>query len=128
VSSPVTTSHNFTPGAIAYQAGLSEELATLLQWGSVALVVAATVFAWLRRDAETSYVVTVVATQMLSPLLWDHYAMVLLIPMALLLERRQWWAIAIPLATWFAGWIYPFVFFAALLGPLVGSSRRAAAA
>ncbi len=118
VSAPVTTSHNFTPGAIAYQYGASEELATVIQWASVALVVCVTAFAWLRRDDETSYVVTVVATQMLSPLLWDHYAMVLLIPVALLLERRQWWAAAIPLVTWLAGWTYPFVFLAGLLGPL----------
>ncbi len=119
VSSPVTTPHNFTPGAIAYRAGASEALATAIQWLSVLAVGLVTVFAWLRRDDETSYVVTVVASQLLSPLLWDHYAVVLLVPVALLLERRQWWASAIPLVAWGPGWIYPFVFFAGLLGPLL---------
>ena len=30
---------------------------------------------------------------------WDHYAMLLLLPVAWLLERRQWWAAAVPLVT-----------------------------
>ncbi len=127
VSSPVTTPHNFTPGAIAYQAGASEALATAIQWLSVLAVGLVTVFAWLRRDDETSYVVTVVASQLLSPLLWDHYAVVLLIPVALLLERRQWWASAIPLATWGPVWVYPVVFFATLAGSVATgrAGRRA---
>jgi hypothetical protein len=118
VSAPVTTPHNFTPGAIAWQAGASETLATAIQWLSLLAVGLVTAFAWFRRDDETSYVVTVVASQLLSPVLWDHYAVVLLIPVALLLERRQWWAVAIPLVTWGPAWVYPVAFFAALLGPL----------
>ena len=43
--------------------------------------------------------VAVVATQLISPLLWDHYAVVLLVPTAWLLARGAWWALAIPLAT-----------------------------
>ena len=43
--------------------------------------------------------VAVVATQLVSPLLWDHYAVVLLLPTAWLLARGAWWALAIPLAT-----------------------------
>ena len=72
----------------------------------MAAVVAVTVIAWFRIDDEASLAVTVVASQLLSPLLWDHYAMLLLIPTALLLERRHWWAIAIPLA----GWLPPVLF------------------
>ena len=34
-----------------------------------------------------SYLVAVVASQLLSPILWDHYAMLLLLPVAWLLDR-----------------------------------------
>jgi hypothetical protein len=52
-----------------------------------------------RATAEASYLVTVVASQLLSPVLWNHYAMVLLLPVAYLLAAGRWWAIAIPLVT-----------------------------
>lgn len=108
VSNAVTTPHNFAPGAIAFQSGVSQAAASALQWVWLALVAIVTVFAWLRRDAGTAYVVTVVASQAISPLLWDHYAMILLLPVALLLERRQWWAAVIPLAMWLPSpMIYP---------------------
>ena len=123
VSTPVTTPHNFTPGAIAFQMGAPEPVANLLQvvMFGVALTVAA--WAWLRSDAESAYVTTVVAAQLLSPLLWDHYAMLLLVPTALLLERRHWWAVAIPLAGWLPAPVYPAVFVFCLLAPLVTRSR-----
>jgi hypothetical protein len=75
----------------------------------------------LRPDA--SYLVAVVASQLISPILWDHYAMLLLLPVAWLLERRQWWAVLIPLATSavvllvsLPPALYPIAFWAALLG------------
>ena len=45
------------------------------------------VFAALRRPPVASYLVAVVASQLLSPILWDHYAMLLLLPVAWLLDR-----------------------------------------
>ena len=77
-----------TPGAVAYRAGLSVDAATAVQYLAMALTAAVTLFAWLRRDAATGFVVGVVASQLLSPLLWDHYAM--LLPGTLLLQWRQW--------------------------------------
>jgi hypothetical protein len=114
-----------TPGAVAYRAGLSVDAATAVQYASMALTAALTLFAWLRRDAATGFVVGVVASQLLSPLLWDHYAMLLLLPVALLLQRRQWWALAIPLLTWLpSDVVYPLVFGAALVGPVVAGQPR----
>ena len=37
------------------------------------------------------------ASQLLSPVLWDHYAMLLLLPVAWLIDRGQWWAVRVPL-------------------------------
>ncbi len=123
VSSPVTTPHNFTLGAIAFQAGVSESIAGTLQLISTVAVVLIVLAAIRWSSGEVSYLTTVVASQMLSPLLWDHYAVVLLVSVAWLLDRGHWWAVAIPLLTALplAGLmpaaIYPIVFAAGLIGP-----------
>jgi hypothetical protein len=133
VSSPVTTPHNFTPGAVLYQLGVSETLATVVQWVVVGLTVVVTVYAWFRVDAERSYLVTVVASQLVSPLLWDHYAMLLLLPVAWWLERRRWWAALVPLALALPvvsitpAIAYPICFIVMLLAPLLVRAREAAA-
>jgi alpha-1,2-mannosyltransferase len=98
VSDPITTPHNFTPGAVAWQLGVGSGVALAVQGASSLLAVAIVVGASLRSSATASYLVTVTASQLLSPVLWDHYAMLLLLPVAWLLARRQWWAIAIPLS------------------------------
>lgn len=133
VSSPITTPHNFTPGAVAFQMGLAEPAAAALQMAISAAVVGAAVVAALRWPAEASYLVAVVASQLLSPVLWDHYAMLLLLPVAWLLERRQWWAVAIPLATsvlllplGIPAALYPLAFLVTLVGLLVVGRPSAA--
>lgn len=113
VGDPVTTPHAVSPGAVAYGLGLSADAASVVQWVSIAAVAAVTVHAWLRRDAVASLVVTVIASQLVSPLVWDHYAMVLLLPVALVLDRlgRKAWPIALlPIAGWLPGAVYPFLF------------------
>jgi hypothetical protein len=131
VSDPITTPHNFTPGAAAYQAGVSAGAATAIQLASSVLVVAAVIVAAVRAPADASLLVTMVASQLLSPVLWDHYAMLLLLPVAWLLERRQWWAVAIPLVTSavtlfvnLPAAIYPTVFWITLLGVLAVGLRE----
>jgi hypothetical protein len=99
VSDPIATPHNFTPGAVAYQAGVPTGVAATVQIVSSAAALAVVLVAALRASAAASYLSTVVASQLLSPVLWDHYAMLLLLPVAYLLGKRQWWAAAIPLAT-----------------------------
>jgi hypothetical protein len=98
VSDPITTPHNFTPGAVAYQSGAPVVAAVAIQLASSIAAVGAVIVAALRLRPDASFLVAVVASQLLSPVLWDHYAMLLLLPVAWLLERRQWWAIAIPLS------------------------------
>ena len=100
VSDPITTPHNFTPGAVAYQAGVSRETALAHPVGLDGR--------WspspssprrcgCRPCRRTS--IAVVASQLLSPILWDHYALLLLLPVAWLIERGWTWAALIPLAT-----------------------------
>ncbi len=130
VGDPITTEHNFTPGAVAYQSGLSAELASLLQLACTVLVVGAVVAAARWATAEASYLVAVIASQLLSPILWDHYAMLLLLPVAYLCAAGRWWAVLIPLATavpligFTPAVVYPLSF-AVALGATFGVGVRA---
>ncbi len=125
VSQPVTTPHNMTAGAVAYRAGLDGGAASAIQLAAIAGTAAVTLHAWFRRDAATGFVVGVVASQLLSPLLWDHYAMLLLIPVALLLERRHWWAAAILPALWIPiDALYPLAFGVGLVAPILTAPTR----
>lgn len=124
VSAPVTTPHNFTLGALLYGAGVELGLATVVQWLGVIVTVVVVLYAWWRADPVTSYVTTVVGSQLVSPLLWEHYAMLLLIPVALLLERGHWWAIALPLLPWLGPATYPPIMFIGLVGPILTAERR----
>ena len=74
-------------------------------WAQIALyagyaIAALAVLFSLRRDRELSYVVTLMATLLLSPLLWDHYLTILLVPAAFLASRGRWWGLGLPLLCW----------------------------
>jgi alpha-1,2-mannosyltransferase len=128
ISAPITTPHNFTPGAIAYQAGLGETAAGALELANVAIVLVLVVWSAMRASASVSFLTAATASQLLSPVLWDHYAMLLLLPTAWLLERRQWWAVAIPVApslvlVGLPDVVYPVAFWVALVAPLALDRR-----
>ena len=119
------------PGAVAYQLGVSRDAAALLQWVSMALAALAFVVAALRLGGVPSYLVAVIASQLLSPILWDHYALLLLLPVAWLMDRGYWWAAIFVLATpvlvvgQLPPWIYPAAFWATLVAVVaVGVSDR----
>jgi hypothetical protein len=129
VSDPITTPHNFTPGAVLYQMGVSREAASAIQWLSTGLALVMFVIAALRLSAVPSYLVAVIVSQLLSPILWDHYAMLLLLPVAWLMDRGHWWAALIPLATAVLlvgivpAWVYPVAFWVCLVA-VVGFAPR----
>lgn len=124
VSDPITTAHNFTPGAVAYQLGVPSATASLIQLVSTAVAAAAVLLAVRIASTEASYLVVVIASQLVSPILWDHYAMLLLLPVAYLLSAGRWWALAIPLVM---AWplvdvtppvVYPVAFWVVLVATL----------
>lgn len=125
VGDPITTAHNFTPGAIAYQLGAPVGAASALQGVSVALTLVLVGVAVRWATAEASYLVAVVASQLVSPILWDHYAVLLLLPVAYLCASGRWWALLIPLVTSVVllgvtpPFAYPLSFAAALGATLV---------
>lgn len=132
VSAPVTTPHNFTPGAIAFQLGAPEVLASALQLVVTIAVIVIVVWTALRSPAEIGFLTAATASQLLSPVLWDHYAVLLLLPVAWLLERRRWWAVLIPLATAtpvvllgiVPAAIYPVLFGVGLIAPPLVARRN----
>ena len=87
ISAPITTPHNFTPGAVAYQIGLVRDAAGVLQLANGAVVLALVAWSALRASPAVGYLTAATASQLLSPVLWDHYALLLLLPMAWLLDR-----------------------------------------
>ena len=98
VSDPIATPHNFTPGAIAYQSGIPHGVASAIQLVSTALALTALALAAVRCTPDASLLVAVVVSQLISPVLWDHYAMLLLLPVAWLLDRGHLWAALVPLS------------------------------
>jgi hypothetical protein len=131
VSDPIRTDHNFTPGAIAFAAGSSAEVAAMVQLLSTVAVGALFLASIRWTTDEASYMVAVIASQLVSPILWDHYAVVLLLPVAYLLASGRWWAVVIPLVT---AWplvgitrpeAYPIVFWVTLVAVfLVGHAAK----
>ena len=93
VSDPIATDRNVTPGAVAYQLGAPMSVATVIQLVNTIAVVAAFLAAIRWAGDEASYLVAVIASQLISPILWDHYAMLLLLPVAYLLSAGRWWAL-----------------------------------
>jgi alpha-1,2-mannosyltransferase len=131
VSDPITTPNNLTPGAVAFRSGLPAGTAALVQAISLVATVLIMIAAIRLTTDEASYLVTVVASQLVSPILWDHYAIVLLLPVAYLLSAGRWWALVIPLAT---AWpligvtppiVYPVMFWVTLIATFfVGHAAR----
>jgi Glycosyltransferase family 87 len=99
LSDPYRTPHDFAPGRLAIEAGASTTVALAVQTLNLLLAGGALLVACLFASNRSSYLVAVVVAQVASPLLWDHYALMLLPAVAWLLSRGLWWAVAIPLST-----------------------------
>lgn len=111
-------------------------LATLALYAGYALALGAVLFS-LRRDRELSFVVTVMSSVLLAPLLWDHYLTMLLLPAAFLASRGRPWALALPLLCWLpvliAVWLpalkpvaeapFPYIALLGLLLPFAARDR-----
>jgi alpha-1,2-mannosyltransferase len=121
VSRPALADNDTGLGRLAYLSGAPLGVATGIHYVNVVLVLAVAGFAVLRAAPVASYLAVVVASQVVSPVLWDHYALILLLPVAWLIDRGRAWAALIPLvtATLLAGLTpvlaYPLLFWTTLL-------------
>jgi len=125
VSSPITTPKNMTFGAIAWRAGLDAGVASTLQTATVVLACLLALVAWWRAAPASGLLVGVVVSQLVSPVLHDHYAMLTLLPVALLLQRRQWWAAVLPVLPWLGvDLLYPGILAISGLALMLPSGRE----
>lgn len=92
--------------------------ASLALFAGYAVAVTASLLS-LRRDAELSFVVTLTATLLLSPLLWDHYLTQLVVPAAFLASRGRAWGLGLPLLGWLPLAILPLAAICGLLLPFL---------
>ncbi|HXI46774.1 MAG TPA: glycosyltransferase family 87 protein, partial [Candidatus Acidoferrales bacterium] len=86
-----------SPGQIAIDAGLGEAAASIVEIASWVLTGVVVLYLLARGSAVSSYMAVLIASQFVSPILWRHYALLLLVPVAWLLERRVWAAALVPL-------------------------------
>ena len=104
-----TGEHNLSIGATVGGLGLAGPLQTLATLAGYTFGLAAVVFAGLRRDRDIAFVMTAIATLVVSPFIHPHYLVLLLLPAALLAQRGHWWGLLLPLAGWLPDPVLPFV-------------------
>ncbi|MBA3236308.1 MAG: DUF2029 domain-containing protein, partial [Chloroflexi bacterium] len=118
-----TGPHNLSLKSTALEIGIPGDVAGLaVPLGYVAGALAI-VFAARRRDRDVAFVVSVVATLLLTPFIHPHYLVLMLFPTALLLDRGQRWAIVLPLFAWLPGAVLPLLAPIAIAALLVPARR-----
>ena len=90
-------------------------MANFVGWG----IAAAAVLLSLRRDREIGFMVTLGASLLTAPLMWEHYLALIVLPAAFLADRGKVWAVGLPFLTWLPHEFLPFVAIAAMLLPFL---------
>lgn len=110
--------HNLDFSSTFLQLGADEPLARLGLLAGYGLALAAMGLS-LRREPALGFVVTATASLLLSPLLWDHYLVMLVLPAAYLAARGRAWGLALPLLSWLPPVALPFAVLAATWAPFL---------
>ncbi len=118
VSDVTGVPNNLDLGSTALRLGLGTTIASAALFCGYAVGIGAMLLS-LKRDREVGYVVTIGATMLLAPLLWDHYLASLIVPAAFLAERGRTWGLALPLLTWVPPPFLPLLVVAATVLPLL---------
>ena len=126
VSEVTGVPNNLDLGSTFLRFGLGPTVATVALLSGYAVAIVAVIWA-LRRDAEVGFMVTLGASLLLAPLLWDHYLVNLLLPAAFLAQRGRPWALALPLLAWLPAPALPFLALAATLLPFLARDKPAVA-
>jgi hypothetical protein len=97
--------------------GAGADVARLALFGGYAAAIAA-ILLGLRRDREAGFMVTLGASLLLAPLMWDHYLAALVLPAAFLAQRGRALGLLLPLLTWLPSEALPFLALTATILPL----------
>ena len=119
--------NNVDLGSSALQLGLGQAAASVALFAGYAIAVVAVILS-LRRDRGVGFMVTLGATLLLSPLMWDHYLVNLLLPAAFLAHRGRTWALLLPLLAWLPAPSMPILAVGATLLPFLARPIREASA
>lgn len=114
---------NLDIGSSLRALGFSDGVATIGLLAGYAVAIGA-ILASLRRDREVGFIVTVMASLLLSPLLWDHYLVAFILPAAFLAERDRPWALALPLLLWLPTGMVPIAALAGVVLPFLARDRE----
>jgi hypothetical protein len=131
LTDPITAERNVAPAAVLYRLGMPLETARALQLVNALAILMLVIATASRTSVQASFLVAVVASQMVWPVVWEHYAMLLLLPVAFLLSIGWRWAAIIPLATatvlvaFTPAIAYPLAFYATLLATVAAGWRPA---
>jgi len=131
---PVLTRNSVGIARVAYELGASPAVAYGLYAVSIVAALVAVLAAIRWGSPTSSFIVAAIASQMISPVIWPHYAIVLFLPVAWLLARSRWWAIlilgatSVPISDAVPGLVYPVLFWLAVLAVIRGGMLQRAAA
>ena len=117
-------------GATLRSLGLDLEIARTIQTVNTVVILGLVIFAGVRLPRTAGFLVAVIATQLISPIVWSHYALLLVLPVAWLMDRGRWWAALIlmvhmwVLLPFVPNWTYAVAFHAALIAVIVVGLRE----
>ncbi len=115
--------NNLDLGSTVARLGAGALGASMALYGGYVLGIGAMLVS-LRYDRDTSFMVTIGATLLLAPLLWDHYLAALLLPAAFLAQRGKTWGLALPLLAWLPPFALPLLAVAGTLVPFLVRQPR----
>lgn len=125
LSNVMGVERNVDLGSTALALGWGTDAATAALLAGYAVAITAILLS-LRRDREVGFVVTASASLLLSPLLWDHYLSLLVLPAAFLAQRGRPWALGLPLLTWLPAELLPIVVLLAVGLPFLAHDAASA--
>ena len=121
---PGAGSENRDLGATAATLGLDERWIDLVRLGSIALGVAL-VLLGLRRDKELGFMITLAASMLMVPLMWEYYLIMLALPLALLADRWRPLVLLMLVLSWLPSAVAPALLLLTLLLLFVLPTRPA---
>ncbi len=124
---PGAGSENRDLGSTLVTLGLDEDWIDLVRLGSIALGVALMLLS-LRRDKELGLMITLAASMLMVPLMWEYYLIMLALPLALLAQRWRPLVLLILVLSWLPSFVAPALLLLTLLLLFVLPTRPPAGA